>query len=107
MTTISPLYRAFAYYSVGMGVYGATRGYRSNDSYNYHEKKWEKTQPLLGYRLMGTLFNGVMYACPPSGIIKLLNLINRIQIRQMGWKSEDFPKEYEEYIFGLHCRDTL
>ena len=107
MTSLSPHYRALLYYSIGMGLYGATRGYRSTSHYNHYEKKWEKTHSLIGHRLINTMANGVFYMYPPCGMIGMIHLMNRIQIRQMGWNSEEFPKEYEEYPFGTYCLDTL
>lgn len=107
MTTVSPLFRSFFYYSIGMSLYGASRGYRSDYQYNSHEKKWEKVNILFGDRLMTTIGSGVIYLLPTFSLIKTVNLINRIHIRQMGWNSEDFPQEYEEFGWKLCCVDTL
>lgn len=93
------------YYTIGMGLYGASRGYRSN--YQFHDKKWVKVERLYGYRLMDTVGNGINYAWPMFGLLGLFRLMNRIHVRQMGWKSDDFPKEYEECGYQMYCLDTL
>ena len=38
MATIPRFYRVAGYYSLGMGLYGASRGYRSEYEYHRHEK---------------------------------------------------------------------
>ena len=107
MMSLSPQYRRLAYYSIGMGLDGATRGYRSTDHYNSYEKKWENTQLLIGHRIINTVGNGLLYMWPPVGMVGMIHLMNRIQIQQMEWKSEEFPNEYQEFPFGTYCRDTL
>ena len=107
MTSLSPQYRRLAYYSIGMGLYGATRGYRSTDHYNFYEKKWEKTHFLIGHRIINMAANGVFYMHPLGGMVGMIHLMNRIQIQQMEWKSEEFPNEYQEFPFSTYCRDTI
>ena len=104
---MSPLLRSFCYYSIGMSLYGASRGYRSDYQYNSHEKKWERVNMLFGDRLMATVGGGVIYLLPAFSLIKTVNLINRIHIRQMGWKSEDFPREFEEFGYKYFCLATF
>ena len=101
MATASPLYKITAYYTMGMGLYGASRGFRSH--YKYQEKKWVKVERLFGYRLLDTVGNGCFYVWPPFGLVGLFHLINRIHIRQMGWKTEDFPEEYKEFGYQSCC----
>ena len=90
-----------------MGLYGATRGYRSTDHYNFYEKKWEKTHFLIGHRIINMAANGVFYMHPLGGMVGMIHLMNRIQIQQMEWKSEEFPNEYQEFPFSTYCRDTI
>lgn len=107
MTAIPHFYRVAGYYSFGMGLYGASRGYRSDYEYHRHEKKWVKVNRLCGYRLLDTVVNGLFYMWPPFSLMGPFHLVNRIQIRQMGWKLEDFSQEYHEFGSQMYCLDTF
>ena len=44
---------------------------------------------------------------PLFSLLGPFHLMNRIHIRQMGWKSEDFPQEYHEFESQMHCLDIF
>lgn len=88
-------------FSLGMGLYGFTRGVRVQNKPSLHEK----VPLLIGDRLVNGLCAMCVYALPGWNIYMLSRLMNRVEIDYKGWDPEHFPDEYEEGIG--YCKDVL
>lgn len=93
-------YRYYVRYSIGMGLYGITRGYRSEP------KQQGVSPPLLADRVVLSIANGFVYSLPGWNVVHMLKLVNRMEIRMRGWNPADYPLSYEECMMA-HCSDTI
>lgn len=93
-------------YSVGAGLYGFTRGFRSTYQYDKSAKQYTPHQYLTGDRITMGLVMTFMYANPGLAPLYILRLANRIEIGMRGWRAEDYPEEYRDG-FGTYCPTIL
>lgn len=94
MTFLSKVYLTFC---TGMGIYGFTRGYRSET----HKDRESLTAEKCGKGLI----NGICYGAPIINIGPTLRLLNRLEIDYKNLNKEQHKSEYEEFI-GT-CKDTI
>ena len=76
---------------VGMGMYGASRGYRAP-----HDDDAD--------RIISGLVSGLMYGTPVLNIFPTILLINRVEIESRGLPKDVYKSNYNE-IWGT-CYDT-
>jgi hypothetical protein len=87
-------------YSIGMGLYGFTRGIRS-------EPPQKGVPPiLLTDRVVFGLVNGGVYYLPGWNVFHTLLLANRLEIRMRGRNPADYPIAYYEFL-TRRCLDTV
>lgn len=95
----SQITKAFWRFNIGMGIYGFTRGFRSD-----FERSPRKL--LFTERLLGSLANSTIYFLPVYNIYQLYRIINRLEIYSRGLNKEEYKSAYEEPFSGI-CKDTL
>ena len=83
---------------VGMGMYGFTRGYRSQNKSNTPEL-------LICEKLTNGILNGYMYCLPFYNIKWVHNLLNRVEVKYRNLDKKVYEKNYEETC-GI-CDDTI
>jgi hypothetical protein len=76
---------------MGMFAYGFLRGVRA---------EYPKPHDVLGYRMGHSVMNGICYLFPPHGICRILDLVNRLDVKLSGKNPDDYPSIYIE-MFGL------
>lgn len=92
-------------FSVGMGIYGATRGFRATTTTNQPDGTVVRKKLLVGDRLINSIAMGMYYSLPVINLFELMRLANRIDIKYRGMLPSDAPGQYKE---GLgYCTDTL
>jgi hypothetical protein len=69
-----------------MFTFGVIRGYRAE----MPEKQ------LVSDKLCNTFCNGVFYIIPPMGIIKLIHVMDRIEVDATHKNPNDYPQIYWE-----------
>lgn len=79
------------------GIYGFSRGFRSNDDYNSNRFFTEKL-------FLGTL-NSIIYLTPPYNIYYLAKVLNRLEIQKKSLNKSDYKDQYIEF-FGGKCDST-
>lgn len=80
-----------------MGVYGFSRGYRSNDIAG---------QPRLTMdRINNGFLNGVLYCTPLFNVVHFSRLLNRLEVEYLDLDPEMYKNEYRE-ITGV-CKDII
>ena len=89
--------RTLGAFSLLMGTYGFTRGYRSQ----IEPSKKVLTMERIGYGL----FNGILYSMPVLNILYFSRLMNRIEIEYYGLDKKRYISEYKEVIG--ECMDTF
>lgn len=94
MSFLGKTYIAFC---SGMGIYGFTRGYRSNIR--------EDKENLTAEKCLSGILNGICYAVPIANIGPTFRLINRLEIEYKNLNKEEHKSNYEEFI-GI-CKDTI
>jgi hypothetical protein len=75
------------YWIAPMFTFGAIRGYRAEMP--------EKRQ-LVSDKLCNTFCNGVFYIIPPVGIMKLIHMMDRIEVHASHRNPNDYPHIYWE-----------
>jgi hypothetical protein len=75
------------YWVAPMFTFGAIRGYRVEMP--------EKHQ-LVSDKLCNTFGNGVFYIIPPVGIMKLIHMADRMEVRATNRNPNDYPQIYWE-----------
>lgn len=73
------------YWCAPMFTYGAIRGYRAE----------QQTALLFSDKLCNSLINGFCYVYP-FGIVKLIHVMDRIEVRVTNRNPDDFPYIYQE-----------
>jgi len=89
--------RVYSGFCVGMGIYGYTRGFRSE--YKNNSKK------LITEKLSGGLFNALFYAAPIVNLWPTLRLIDRLEIEYKNLDKTKYKGAYQELVG--QCNDTL
>lgn len=89
MTIFNKVYFGF---SIGMGMYGFSRGYRCKENKLYSDKI-----------VCGTL-NSIFYSAPIINIFPLYRLINRIEVEKRQLDKNKYLDIYKE-VFGT-CSST-
>jgi hypothetical protein len=74
------------YWCAPMFTFGAIRGYRAE----MPEKH------LVSDKLCNTFCNGVFYIIPPVGIMKLIHVMDRIEVHAKHKNPNDYPHIYCE-----------
>lgn len=74
------------YWCAPMFTFGVIRGYRAE----MPEKQ------LVSDKLCNTFCNGVFYIIPPMGIIKLIHVMDRIEVDATHKNPNDYPQIYWE-----------
>lgn len=92
-------YKNFWRFHIGMGIYGFTRGFRSE-----YEKSPRKI--LFSERIVGSVANSCMYFTPIWNLHHLYRLFNRVEILIRGLDKEEYKINYEEPFSG-NCFHTL
>jgi hypothetical protein len=82
------------YWCVPMFTIGTIRGYRA-----------ERSQNLLSDKLCYSFLNGCFYVYPFFGPVKLMHIMDRIQVRMENKNPDDYPMIYQE-ARGIN-RNTL
>lgn len=96
--------KCFFTFHVGMGIYGFTRGFRSNRE---HYKDFNINRKLLlSERFVEGFMNASYYVVPFFNLFPLYRLVNRVEISIRGLKKEDYKNYYKEPLSG-YCFDTL
>jgi|LauGreDrversion4_2_1035121.scaffolds.fasta_scaffold149020_4 hypothetical protein len=95
-------YRMF---TIAMGVYGASRGYRATTSTRQRNGTVTRKVLLLGDRIMNSLGMGLYYSLPGVNLVELARLANRLDMKSRGLSPSEDPDQYRE---GQgYCMDTL
>ena len=94
---MSFLGKAYATFCSGMGVYGFTRGYRSN----IHTNK----EPLTAEKCVSGLLNGICYGAPIFNVGPMFRLLNRLEIEHKNLNKDEHKSNYQEFM-GV-CNDTI
>lgn len=81
----------------GMGIYGFTRGYRSN----IHKDR----EALTAEKCINGIVNGICYAAPILNMGPTFRLLNRLEIEYKNLNKEEHKSNYEEFM-GM-CNDTI
>lgn len=105
----SLLYKTITRFHIGMGVYGFTRGFRSNYDHSISRVITQDTSQrnlLLSERFLEGFINSTIYLAPVWNIYPLFCLSNRIEISIRGLKKDDYKDYYKEPFSG-YCFDTL
>lgn len=89
--------KTYATFCVGMGIYGFTRGYRSNI--------YKDRESLTAEKYVSGLVNGICYAAPILNIGPTFRLLNRLEIETKNLNKEQHKSNYEEFM-GI-CNDTI
>jgi hypothetical protein len=71
-----------------MFVYGSYRGFRAN-----YVNDFIKKEPPLGTRMILSSVNGLLYGLTPYGCVKLIHILDRVDISMRDKESEyiDLP----------------
>ena len=96
-------------FHIGMGIYGFTRGFRTNYDHSlsrFISKDESQRKLLLSERLFEGSINAMIYLAPIYNIYPLFCLSNRIEISIRGLKKDDYINYYREPFSG-YCFDTL
>ena len=88
-------YPLVRYWCVPMFTIGAIRGYRAEYS----------PTPLLSDTLCHSFINGCVYVHPFFGPVKVMHIMDRIQVRIENKNPDDYPAIYQE-ARGIN-RNTL
>lgn len=75
-----------------MGIYGLSRGIRSDNENN----------KIIKFK--NVLTNGILYSCPIVNIIPTYKLYNRIYLEKNNVLKKDYINQYKEY--SGYCFDT-
>ena len=94
---MSFLGKAYISFCTGMGVYGFTRGYRSN----IHKDR----ESLTAEKCVSGLLNGICYGTPIFNIGPIFRLVNRLEIQHKSLNKEEHKSNYEEFM-GI-CNETI
>lgn len=100
---ISNLYCKF---TLGMGVYGFTRGYRSENLY-YKNFGFENNnnKRLTTEKISAGAVNTIIYLAPIFNLLQGYKLIKRMEISYRNKTKTDYPEAYEELVG--YCPDTI
>jgi hypothetical protein len=91
-------------FSMGMGMYGATRGFRAATT-NHQDGTVLRKELLAGDRILNSMAMGVYYSMPVINLLELMRLANRLDIKYRGMLPSEDPGQYKE---GLgYCTDAL
>jgi hypothetical protein len=80
-----------------MGMYGFSRGYRSENNDDRHT--------LIIDKVSSSIVNGLLYSVPIYNLYYFSKLLNRLEIEYKNLDKEDFCIEYRE-INGV-CKSTF
>lgn len=94
------LLHKYMMFCIGVGVYGFTRGYRSDRKFNNSS---ESNKRLIGDKISNGLENGLIYTVIPFPFC--LRLINRIDIKLSNVDKKEYDTSYAE-VTG-YCMDTI
>ena len=93
------------------GIYGFSRGFRSNYDYNSFTKgsgnkeyEYNSNRFFTEKLFLGTL-NAIIYVTPPYNIYYLAKLLNRLEIQRKSLNKSDYKDQYIE-LFGGKCDST-
>ena len=103
------LCKAIIRFHIGMGIYGFTRGFRTNYDHSlsrFISKDESQRKLLLSERLFEGSINAMIYLAPIYNIYPLFCLSNRVEISIRGLKKDDYIDYYKEPFSG-YCFDTL
>lgn len=88
--------RLLTTFCTGMGVYGFSRGYRS---------EIDGRSKLTMDKISSSILNGMLYSIPIFNMYHFSRLLNRIEIEHKNLDPEKFKSEYKE-IDG-ECKFTF
>ena len=88
----------YGVFCASMGVYGCSRGYRSQ----HYEEVYDE---LTTDRITLSLLNGIIYATPGFNIVSFVRLLNRLEIQHKKLDKNKYKLNYKE-VHGI-CYDTL
>ena len=102
MLMFDTLYKNF---SLGMALYGFSRGFRSN-------YKNEKRKILTSERIINSCINSSIYVLPFFNLYQLYKLFNRIEVDARQLDKESYKELYQEpfdfsYSQLYECKYTL
>jgi|Laugrespbdmm15sd_2_1035082.scaffolds.fasta_scaffold148235_1 hypothetical protein len=80
-----------------MGMYGFSRGYRSEQNLHRHK--------LIVDKVSSSIVNGLLYSVPIYNLYHFSKLLNRLEIEYKNLDPEKFEIEYTE-INGV-CKSTF
>lgn len=102
-------YKALTRFHIGMGIYGFTRGFRSdyeNSFSRFITRDKSQRKLLLSERVFDGVANSMIYVAPLWNIYFLYCLLYRVEISIRGLKKDDYYYYYKEPVSG-YCFDTL
>ena len=60
---------------------------------------YQPPSDLIGYKIILSVANGFLYIIPPFSFLRLMNIVNRLQIKFQTKDPEFYPRCYDEIIF--------
>ena len=84
--------RSLTMFCTCMGMYGFSRGYRS-ENFDGRDKL---TTKLTTTRITTSIINGVLYSAPIFNLYYFSKLLNRLEIEHKQLDPKEFPSEYRE-----------
>ena len=95
--------RSLTTFCTCMGMYGFSRGYRSEQFDGRH--KMITRHKLTTDRITTSVLNGMLYSVPIFNLYYVSKLLNRLEIEHRNLDPKEFPSEYRE-IDG-ECKSTF
>lgn len=89
--------RSLTTFCTCMGIYGFSRGYRS--------EQFDGSCRLTTDKISSSIFNGMLYSIPVYNLLHFSRLLNRLEIEHKNLDKEKYKSEYKE-ING-ECKSTF